>query len=87
LLFIVIVVEKPASRRYDLEEVSNASITYFVMMEHSCRTDNQHEAIGVYVDERFNFSLLSFLISISSSSSVTADYEDSDTLNTYGSLT
>jgi hypothetical protein len=75
LLFIVFIAEKPASHRHDLEKGSSASITYFVMMEHSCRTDNQNES--------FSCSLLSCHISGSSSSSAAPDYEDSNALNTY----
>lgn len=59
-------------------------VIYFMMMEHSSRRDNKNEVISV--DSCFSFSPLSFLICISSSSLVTGNTADSNTLNASGSL-
>jgi hypothetical protein len=74
------IAEKPASHGYDVEKGRRASITSFVMRGYSSQRNNQNEDISV--DEYFSFSLLSFLISVSSFSSA-----DSNALNTNRSLT
>jgi hypothetical protein len=84
LLFIVFITEKSASHRYDARKGRSALISFFVVMGYSCWKDIQKQAISV--DERFSFSLLSFLISISSSSA-TVNSALSNVLNTNGSLT
>jgi hypothetical protein len=84
LRFIVFTAEKPASHKYDVEKGIRAAIASFVMMGYSCRVDNQNEA--VCIDECYSFSLLSFLISVSSSYSATVSSADSDALNTIISL-
>jgi hypothetical protein len=80
----VFIVEKPVSHRYNLEKGRSASITFFVMTGYYCQGENQHEAISV--DEGFSFGLLSFLISVSSSSTA-VNSADSNTFNINGSLT
>jgi hypothetical protein len=85
LLFIIFIAEKPASHKYDVEKGTSVSIAFFVMMGYSHQRYNQNEAICF--DERFSSNLLSYPISISSSSSATVNSTDWYTFNTDPSLT
>ena len=85
LLFTVVITEKPASQRYDVEKGRSASIALFVIMGYSSLRDNQNEVISV--DKCFRFSPLSFLISVSSSSSETVNFADPQAFIVNGSLT
>jgi hypothetical protein len=84
LLPIVFIAEKTASHRHDVETGRSTSTAFFVMTGYSCRRDNHNEAIRVSVGEcfKFSFSLLSFRMSVSPSSSA-----GSNALDTNGSHT
>ncbi len=85
LLFTVLITKKPASQRYDVERGRSAPIASFVIMGYSSLRDNQNEVISV--DKCFSFSPLSFLISVSSSSSETVNFADPQAFIVNGSLT
>ena len=84
LFFSVFLAEKPPSHRYNVGKEISASIALFVMMQYSFRMDNQNPIL--FVDWCFSFSPLSFLISVSWSSTAIIISTDSHTLVTNGFL-